>query len=224
MRKTYFNWSSGKDSSMALFEILKSSKFAVKKLITTVNGENDRVSMHGLSKDLLIKQAKATGIPLEIINIPGKINMEEYDEIMRNATEKLKEEGFTDCVFGDIFLEDLRKYREERLKDFTCHFPIWQKDTRTLIKDFIKNGFQAITVCIDNQKLDESFLGCLIDEDFINRLPKDVDPCGENGEFHTFCFDGPIFNAPIAFEKGEKVFKEYEHDGKKFGFWFLDLK
>lgn len=224
MKKTYFNWSSGKDSAMALQQVFTENKLKIEKLVTTLNGENQRITMHGLPVELLKKQAAAIGIPLETIIIPGEVTMEEYSQIMQKATNTLFDKGFRDCVFGDIFLEDLRQYREEKLKAFQCHFPLWKKDTTTLMNDFIKQGFKAITISVDNQKLDKSFLGCEINEAFINRLPEGVDPCGENGEFHTFCFDGPIFSHPIPFEKSESVFKEYEHNQKKLGFWFLDLK
>jgi uncharacterized protein (TIGR00290 family) len=139
-------------------------------------------------------------------------------------------QGFTHAAFGDIFLEDLKIYREQQLASFNLQavFPIWKRDTKQLIQDFISLGFKAILICVNASKLNQSFVGRIIDKDFINDLPEDVDPCGENGEFHTFCFDGPIFRKPITFEIGETVYREYDapsgqNENSKLGFWFCDL-
>ena len=227
--KTYFNWSTGKDSSLALYYIMKDQSFDIDLLFTSVNAHHNRVSMHGLRKELLEIQANSIGIPLETLDLPENPSMDSYNEKMTVAVNQLTSKGFTDCVFGDIFLEDLRIYREEQLTPFgiKSHFPLWKQDTTELITKFIDLGFKAIVLSLNASVLDKSFLGRVIDHDFINDLPDNVDPCGENGEFHTFCFDGPIFKKPINFTKGEEVFKEYKSptkdSTKNIGFWFLDL-
>ncbi len=226
MKKTYFNWSSGKDSSLALYEIKKDPTIHITQLVTTVNSHYNRVSMHGLRIALLEQQANAIGLPLDLIELPENPSMDEYNDLLSTKVNGYQKQGFEHCVFGDIFLEDLRAYREKQLKPFaiTTSFPLWGRDTSFLIKTFVDLGFKAIVICINNQKLDHSFLGRVIDESFINDLPDAVDPCGEYGEFHTFCYDGPIFNEPIAFEKGEETYREYQlNDTETIGYWFLDL-
>lgn len=229
--KTYFNWSSGKDASFALYHLLQDGHYAIEKLITTVNEHHDRVSMHGLRRELLIQQAEAIGIPLQMIDLPEEPDMETYNSILEKTVQSLKSEGYTHCGFGDIFLADLRAYREEQLakQGIQAVFPLWKKDTKELLQAFLSLGFKTITVCVNGQLLDESFVGRVIDQDFINQLPENVDPCGENGEFHTFCFDGPIFKKPIQFEVGEKIYRTYsaktheDTEAQEFGFWFCDL-
>ena len=232
-KKTYLNWSSGKDASFALYEAQKEGNLEVTKLLTSINGHHDRVSMHGLRKQLLFKQAEALGIPLKIVSLPEEPSMEDYSKLMGEAVSELKNEGFADCIFGDIFLEDLRAYREKQLEEvgIRCHFPLWKKNTKELLLNFLDQGFKAITVCVNGELLDESFVGREVDESFLKDLPNNVDPCGENGEFHTFCYDGPIFKHPVKFEVGDKIFREYkapkkdeQHSNeKKMGFWFCDL-
>lgn len=226
MQKAIFNWSSGKDSSYALLKTQQDSSFSVERLLTSINSENDRISMHGLRKELLIRQTDSIGIPLDILEIPPSMDMKNYNALMFDKMTSLKNEGFETSVFGDIFLEDLRDYRENQLNKvgMKAEFPLWKKDTTQLIHDFIEVGFKTIIVAINGNKLDKSFCGRIIDKDFLKDLPKDVDPCGENGEFHTFCFDGPIFSSPVEFSKGEIVGKKYDNpDGGKVGYWFLDL-
>ena len=227
-KKTYFNWSSGKDSSLALYHLQQNPQLQIDRLITTINSHYQRVSMHGLKRELLEVQAEAMGIPVDMIELPAQPTMETYDEIVEKKIGRLVAEGYTDCGFGDIFLEDLRAYREEQLKpfDLSWHFPIWKRDTKALIKEFLDLGFKAIIVCTKDELLGNTFAGRDIDENFIEDLPKSVDPCGENGEFHTFCYDGPIFQHPVKFTLGDKVYREYKNpdkDGKDVGFWFQDL-
>ena len=237
MKKAYFNWSTGKDSSLALYHILQQKEYSVTQLVTTVNKDYERVSMHGLREALLDAQVERLQLPLEKIYFPAEVTMSDYDEAMRKATQKLIEKDFQYGIFGDIFLEDLRKYREEKLQELgiTGVFPLWKQDTKALLKEFISLGFKAITVCVNAKLLDESFVGRILDEDFINDLPDTVDPCGENGEFHTFTFDGPIFSSPIDFTIGEKVLKSYVPSKKEENtcdsdnsswdraFWYCDL-
>ena len=215
---------------MALYELQKDDTIQVDKLLTSVNGHHSRVSMHGLRRTLLEKQAKSIGIPLKILELPEQPSMEDYNRVMNQTVAELKSEGYTSCGFGDIFLEDLRHYREKQLEphNISCRFPLWKKDTRSLISEFLNMGFKAITVCIKAGLLDESFVGRELDASFIRDLPKNVDPCGENGEFHTFCYDGPIFSNPIPFTIGEHVYREYktpnaEDNKDSMGFWFCDL-
>ena len=226
--KTYFNWSSGKDSSLAFYHLKKNNSLNIDKLLTSVNSYHNRVSMHGLRRELLEQQAQSVGLPLEVIELPEEPSMEDYNSLMNRHITDLKSQGYTDCGFGDIYLEDLRAYREKQLKpyDITCHFPLWKQETKAVISDFLDLGFKAIVICIKSEVLDKSFVGREIDEDFIHDLPPQVDPCGENGEFHTFCFDGPIYNTPIQFEVGETIYREYKNPEPKAnpsGFWFCDL-
>lgn len=211
MKKAYFNWSSGKDSALALYKILKEKEYKVDKLVTNVNQDFQRVSMHGLHESLLDAQAKSLGIPLEKIEFPADVTMDLYNQKMKEKTTQLKSEGYNHVIFGDIFLEDLRKYRDTKLKEVGIKgvYPLWKKDTKELLKEFLDSGFKTITVCVNAKLLGKEFVGRVIDEEFINDLPNDIDVCGENGEFHTFCFDGPIFKNPIEFEIGEKVLKSY---------------
>ena len=210
--KTYFNWSSGKDSALALYYMKQDKSLNIDRLLTSVNSSYDRVSMHGTRREMLRLQAESIGLPLNTIELQEEPSMEDYTRIMNATVADLKSDGYTHCGFGDIFLEDLKKYREQQLKqhDIQCVFPLWQKDTSQLIKDFIQLGFKSVVVCTNANLLDDSFLGRQIDENFINDLPANVDPCGENGEFHTFCFDGPIFSQPVEFELGEKIHREYK--------------
>lgn len=200
----YLNWSSGKDAAFALYT-LQNEGIAVKKLVTTINTETERVSMHGLSKKLLIKQAEAIGIPLKLIELHGEVSMETYNDTMSKAVTQLKDGGFETSVFGDIFLEDLRAYREEQLKtlEMQAHFPLWNLNTKALAQDIIDKGFKAIVICTNNSKLPVSFCGREYDRSFLEDLPDSVDPCGEHGEFHTFIYDGPIFKHPVRFSLGD---------------------
>ncbi|CAM1333705.1 diphthine--ammonia ligase [Tenacibaculum aestuariivivum] len=211
MKKAYFNWSSGKDSAFALYKILQQKEYQIEKLITNVNEDYQRVSMHGLHENLLDAQAKSIAIPLEKIYFPADVTMDLYNEKMKAKTDELKLLGFNNAIFGDIFLEDLKKYRDSKLQEvgITGVYPLWKQDTKTLLREFLALGFKTITVCVNAKLLGEEFVGRIIDEDFINELPDNVDVCGENGEFHTFCFDGPIFKNSIEFEIGEKLLKSY---------------
>ncbi|KDN53814.1 Dph6-related ATP pyrophosphatase [Flavobacterium seoulense] len=240
MNKALFNWSSGKDSALALYKILQNPDFSIEYLLTSVNQQFQRISMHGVRVELLEQQAKSIGIPLEIMQIPEMPTMEVYENVMQERLEKLKKEGITHSVFGDIFLEDLRQYREDKLVTMGLEgvFPIWKVPTKDLIQEFISLGFKTIVVCVNERFLDKSFVGRIIDQQFIDDLPDAVDVCGENGEFHTFTFDGPIFKKPIDFEIGEIVYRKYEKPKQEtsntacdtndtsafdFGFWYCDL-
>ena len=228
--KAIFNWSGGKDSSLCLHKVLSENSFDIQFLLTTLNGANKRVSMHGVSEDLLDQQANSIDIPLKKIHLPEYHSMGEYDKIISDFLTEAKSEDIHISIFGDIFLEDLREYREKQLEklDFNAEFPLWKISTKELAKEFINKGFKAIIVSVDGRYLDKSFAGRIYDESFLKNLPNNVDPCGENGEFHSFVFDGPIFRYPVEFKKGEIVYKEYKSHGKEnpkesFGFWYCDL-
>lgn len=207
--KTFLNWSGGKDALFALHK--KSEEFTVDKLVTTFNSENNRVNMHGLRKELIEKQAESLDIPLMPIYLKPNISLPDYNKFMNLQLEKLKKEGYSHSMYGDILLEDLKFYREEQLKKIGLKtvFPLWEKDTEQMIRDFIETGYKALVVVTNNKVLDASFCGRILDEDFIKDLPPEVDPCGENGEFHTFVFDGPLFKKRVPFEIGDIVEKHY---------------
>lgn len=222
------NWSSGKDSALALFYLLHGNQFEVLKLLTSVNTQFDRISMHGVRHSLLQKQAAAIRIPLDILAIPGEVSMEDYNQLMKQKMNSLIEEGISHAAFGDLALEDLKLYREQKLAEvgMTAVFPLWKKDTNQTVREFISLGFKAITVCADAKFLDDSFVGRIIDDQFLADLPANVDPCGENGEFHSFVFDGPIFSKPVEFELGEKSkrnFESKENAQWNNSFWYCDL-
>lgn len=211
MNKAYLNWSSGKDSALSLYYANNQTDYKVEKLLTTINKDAGRVTMHGVRKELLLEQADKLNLPIEISELSAETSMDEYNREMRKVTDSLKSNGFTHSVFGDIFLEDLKAYREKQLHTagLKAIFPLWKRDTKELISEFIELGFKAIVVCTNSKYLDDSYCGRIIDHSFVSELPGSVDPCGENGEFHTFVFDGPLFESPVDFEIGEKVYKSY---------------
>lgn len=167
--------------------------------------------MHGLHEDLLAAQVKSVGLPLEKIKFPANVTMDLYNQKMKIKTAALKADGLNYAIFGDIFLEDLKAYRDKKLAEVAIEgvYPLWKKDTKALLQEFLSLGFKAITVCVNAKLLGEEFVGRVIDEQFIKDLPENIDVCGENGEFHTFVFDGPIFKKPVDFVIGEKVKKSY---------------
>lgn len=240
-KKAYFNWSSGKDSALALYKIQQQNEYEIDLLVTTVNKEFDRVSMHGLRKELLERQVAAIGLPLQTIPFDAQVTMDEYSKTMKEVMNALVDQGYTHGVFGDIFLDDLRKYRDEKLVEAGVQgvYPLWKQSTKELMQEFLALGFKAITVCVNASMLGEEFVRRIIDQQFIDDLPDNVDVCGENGEFHTFVFDGPIFTEPVTFEIGEKVLRSYslhkndddnchqsseEQKNYDTQFWYCDLK
>jgi len=208
--KVLFTWSGGKDSDMALYELQKGSAYEVSALLTTVTEKYDRVSMHGVRRILLEKQAESLGLPLEKIFISEKSSNEEYEAKMKEKLTSYKSRGILSVVFGDIFLEDLKKYREENLSKIGMKaiFPIWKQDTTKLAGRFIDSGFKAVITCVDTNVLDKNFAGRIFDKEFLSDLPPSIDPCGENGEFHSFVFDGPVFKKKISFKIGETVLRD----------------
>lgn len=204
---------------------MKDPGYRVEYLLTSVNVHHQRVSMHGLRAELLHRQVSAIGIPSGILNLPEQPDNDTYEKCMEQKVKELCAQGFTHAAFGDIFLEDLRQYRE--VQSARCNvravFPLWKRDTKQLMLEFLGAGFKAVVVCVNASLLDQSFAGRVVDECFIRDLPGNVDPCGENGEFHTFCYDGPIFREPVLFTRGEVIYREYETGAAKNGFWFCDL-
>jgi diphthamide synthase (EF-2-diphthine--ammonia ligase) len=204
--RSYMNWSGGKDSSLCLHYILQDARYSVDCLLTSVNAAHNRISMHGVRRELLEQQAEAIGLP-------------------------------SHAVFGDIFLEDLKRYREEKLQtvDMQAVFPLWKIPTKQLMDDFLRSGFKAVIVCVNEKFLDKSFCGRLIDESFVRDLPANVDVCGENGEYHSYVFDGPVFKYPVPYIKGEIVERRYSapqtasntcnpmDKASDYSFYFCDL-
>lgn len=218
MENILFSWSGGKDSALALYEIQKTKNYNVIALLTTITDVYDRISMHGVRSILLQRQADSLGYKLEMIQIkPGATN-EEYERSLETVLQKYKNQGVSSVVFGDIFLEDLKRYREEKLSKIGMKgiFPLWGKDTNQLISRFIELGFKAVTTCVDLQVLDKKYAGQQIDKAFVDNLPPGIDVCGENGEFHSFVYAGPNFKYDIIFTTGEKVLRDER-------FYFCDL-
>jgi uncharacterized protein (TIGR00290 family) len=208
--KVLFTWSGGKDSALALYEMQQGREYEIVALLTTVTAGYDRISMHGVRRVLLQRQAESLGLPLEEVLISQRASNEEYESQMRQVLEKYVAADVRCVAFGDIYLEDLRVYREQNLARIGMRavFPLWKRDTQELMCTFIDLGFKAVTVCVDTQALDECFAGRELDDQFLRELPTTVDPCGENGEYHSFVYDGPIFRRRVNWVKGETVLRE----------------
>lgn len=204
------SWSGGKDSCLTLAEILRHERFSVEALLTTVTEGYDRISMHGVRRALLEQQAAALGIPLEVVFIPQAATNDVYQARMEASFERYRTAGVTTIAFGDLFLADIRKYREQWLAraGMTPIFPIWLRDTRELARQFIDVGFEAILSCVDTRVLDCAFAGRSFDTALLADFPEGIDPCGENGEFHTFVSEGPIFRRNVPVVRGEVVRRE----------------
>jgi len=217
--KVVVAWSGGKDAAQALYELIGRDEVEVVSLLTTLTEGYDRSSMHGVRRSLLERQAEALGYALGEVHIPQNCSNETYDARMRQSLEQFREQGVTTAVFGDLFLQDIRAYREERMSriGMRCLFPLWGKPTQETARRFLDLGFRSIVVCVDTKVLDGSFTGRDYDRDFIQNLPPGVDPCGENGEFHTFVYDGPIFKKPVSVERGDIVLRDER-------FCYCDLK
>lgn len=232
MKKAIFAWSGGKDSSLALHRILEEGEFEILGLLTTLNKEFKRISMHGVREELLDIQAASIGIPLIKMWVEEGTN-EEYEKNMEAVLEEYKAKGITHVIFGDIFLEDLKEYRNKNLAKVGLqgYYPLWKEKTNDLIVEFLALGFKTITCCINDRFLSKNHVGNSITTEWISNLPSQVDPCGENGEFHTFCYDGPIYNKPINIVASEKIYKPLdqkyiskEQGPQTKGFWFSELK
>jgi uncharacterized protein (TIGR00290 family) len=214
------SWSGGKDSALALWAIRAQGADAaarVEALVTTVTDGYERVSMHGVRRELVRAQAEAIGLPLIEARIPPAASNERYEQVMRETLAPFRAKGITRVVFGDLHLEDVRAYRERLLAslDMTPLFPLWGTDTARLARRFVALGFRAVLVCVDPRQVPAGLCGRELDEALLRELPEGADPCGERGEFHTFVYDGPIFGQPIPVHRGQVVERE--------GFWFCDL-
>jgi uncharacterized protein (TIGR00290 family) len=216
-RKTVLSWSSGKDSAWALHMLRGISDVEVVGLMTTVNQLHQRVAIHAVRLELLQRQAEALGLPLQVIDLPSPCTNSHYETAMDKFVDESKRRGIECLAFGDLFLADIKEYRETKLAGtgITPLFPLWQTPTDYLAKEMISSGLRAVVTCVDPQHLPLSFAGREFNEEFLTDLPNHVDPCGERGEFHTFAFDGPMFEEPVSIEVGAVV----ERDG----FVYADL-
>lgn len=225
------NWSSGKDAALAYHLISQQNNYEVTNLLTTLSAEHDRVFMHGIKEKLLDMQAERMKLPLMKVKLPASPDDEIYKQAMLRTMTDLKSRGVTVAAYGDIFLEDLKAYRETQLKEagMTALFPLWKKDSNELVKLVEQSEIEAIIVCVNEKYLGKEFLGKQINTEFLSSLPANVDPCGENGEFHTFVYNTPFFSSPIPIVTGEIVYKTYSptsdaDKGWDTGFYFLDVE
>ena len=216
--KVLLTWSGGKDSAMALYELQRNHDYEISVLLTTVTEDYNRISMHGVQTILLEQQAECLGLAIEKVYITKNSSNEEYEAKMRDKLMHYQSRGVLSVVFGDIFLEDLRKYREENLSKIGIRgfFPLWTRDTTELAHRFIDLGFKAVITCVDSNVLAKIFVGRIFDEQFLSELPPTVDPCGENGEFHSFVYEGPIFRKRVLYKKGDVVLRDNR-------FYYCDL-
>jgi uncharacterized protein (TIGR00290 family) len=216
--KAILTWSGGKDSALALYDLQVNNTYKVSVLLTNMTEGYDRISMHGVQSVLLERQGESLGLPVEKIYLTRHASNDEYEAKMRETLMCYRRRGILSVVFGDIFLEDVRRYREENLLrvEMKAVFPLWKRDTTKLARRFIDLGFKAVITCVDSRALDKTFVGRGFDDMFLSQLPPDVDPCGENGEFHSFVYNGPIFRERILYKKGEVVLQDNR-------FYYCDL-
>lgn len=218
MKKALLSWSGGKDCALALARVREQQEYDVIGLLTTVTEDVDRISMHGVRRELLEVQAEALQLPLDIVYIPPSVTNKVYEQRMAAALKHHRDDGVETVIFGDMLLTDIRSYREEQLARFgiEAHFPLWGEATDRLVERFVEEGYKAITVCVDREQLSRQFIGRKLDKDFLDELPDTADPCGENGEYHTFVYGGPVFSSSIPVQKGDIVLR----DGR---FYYCDL-
>jgi uncharacterized protein (TIGR00290 family) len=216
-KKALVSWSSGKDSAWALQVLRRSNEYEIVGLLTTINSNFDRVAMHGVRRELVEVQADAARLPLWKVPLPWPCSNQEYEAAMNSAYARASDAGVDVVAFGDLFLEDVRQYREDRMRglDLNPVFPLWKLDTRQLVKDMWADGVRSRIVCLDSRKLPASFAGRDLNQQLVDEFPPGIDPCGENGEFHTFVYDGPMFAQAIAVQSGDVVTRD--------GFVFIDL-
>jgi len=233
-QKVTVSWSGGKDSAFALYKILVSGEYDVAGLHTVIDEKSKRVGLHGVREEMIRLQAEAIGLPIEFILLPAAEDHDQYESVMKTYYRLCKQGGVDGVVFGDIFLEDLKHYREKLLRDSALVpiFPLWKIDSLVVVNDFINSGFKTLVCSANASIFTEDQVGKTIDDAFVARLPLGVDACGENGEFHTFVYDGPIFKNAIAYKLADVVKKSYHYskindDGKKqdieSSFWFQDF-
>lgn len=223
-RKIVVSFSGGKDSILALYRLQQSEEWEINSLLTTLTEDYERTTMHGVRNELLEMQAQSLGLPLRVVWIPKDCPNDMYQQRMKKAVDDIKAEGIQYIMFGDIFLEDVKKYREKMLNGtgITPVFPIWGESTEHIIDEFLRKGFKTVVCCSDTLKIDASFTGRVIDEQFKRDYPKKHDICGENGEFHTFVFDGPNFSYPITYRLGEtRIVKDMISEEDRF--YYVDI-
>ena len=217
-KKTLMSWSSGKDSAWALYKLQQDPEIELLGLFCTVNSEFDRVAMHGVRVELLRMQAQSIGLPLDIIELPWPCSNQDYEQVMAVFTAEAKSKNIDHFAFGDLFLEDVRDYRVEKLAGSGIEpiFPLWGLSTDRLARQMIRSGLRTLVTCIDPKQLAQSFVGVEFDDEFLASLPATVDPCGENGEFHSFVFDGPMFKQKIDISVADIALRD--------GFLFADIQ
>lgn len=227
MKKVVFNWSGGKDSALALYKILKNKEYKVISLLTTVNRDSKRSTMHNIPLSVLKKQAESIGLPLYIVDLTPKGTMEDYESAMTEAVNHFIKLGVKHFAFGDIFLHDVRSYREKQLEKYGIEViePLWDKTSEQIMDEFINSGLQTVIVTTTEGLLDEQFIGKTIDSALVKSFPDNIDICGENGEYHTFCYAGEIFSYTIDFSLGVPTRHTYPiklEDGsiKEYSYWF----
>lgn len=216
-KKTLLSWSSGKDSAWALHVLRRQTDLEIVGLVTTINEVHQRVAIHGVRRELLERQAEAVELPLQIVDLPSPCSNDDYESAMRSLISEARGSGVECMAFGDLFLQDIRRYREEKMAGtgITPLFPLWEMDTRQLAGEMIGRGLRAYVSCLDPKKVPVSCAGREFNDELLRNLPPEVDPCGENGEFHTFAFDGPMFARPLRIAPGEVVTRD--------GFVYADL-
>ncbi len=229
--RAVFNWSGGKDSALALYKILQEGRFEVIALLTTINRDTRRSTMHGIPLTLLQRQAESIGIPLHVVDLTPQGGMTDYESAMSKAVKHFQEKGVRHFIFGDIFLHDVRSYREKKLSPYGIEVvePLWNKTSEEIMEEFLASGLRTIVITTTAEILDERFLGRHIDRDFIHDLPPEADVCGENGEYHTFCYAGGIFHSPIPYRLGDPIRATYPvklDDGtvKEYTYCFANLQ
>ncbi|PVU85329.1 hypothetical protein BB559_000579 [Furculomyces boomerangus] len=228
--KTVFNWSGGKDSSLALYKILQQKQYDVVALLTTVNRDSKKSTMHNIPNELLERQAERIGIPLYIVDLIPEGNMADYEREMTKAVNHFKDIGVTHFVFGDIFLQDIYEHRKKNLEPhgITVVEPLWGKTSEKVMQEFFASGLKTIIVTTMADVLGEKYIGKHIDQTLVNDMPENADICGENGEYHTFCYAGPIFSSPVPYTLGKPTKKTFNiklDDGtsKDYSYWFANL-
>ena len=229
--KAVFNWSGGKDSALALYKVLREGRYEVVSLLTTVNRASRRSSMHDIPVALLEKQAESIGLPLYVVDLTPQGTMGDYNEALRHACRHFVDRGVTHFIFGDIFLHDVRSYREKQLAPWGIRVvePLWDRTPGQVMEDFLASGLRSVVVTVTEGMLDKSFLGRQLDRQFVDDFPPEADVCGEQGEYHTFCYAGGMFRTPVPFSLGcpeRRVYPIGLDDGsvREYAYWFADLQ
>lgn len=229
-KKAIFNWSGGKDSALALLKAIQSGEYEIVALLTTVNKDTKRSTMHAIPESLLQRQADSIGIPLHVVDMTPKGDISDYNTVMYEVTQTYKVQGVTHFIFGDIYLHDVRSYREKQLTPHGIEVvePLWDKTSEEVVGEFLQSGLKTVIVTTWAEKLSREYIGKTIDKQLIELLPPDIDVCGENGEYHTLCYDGPLFRYPVPFSLGEPFLFSHEvgmEDGSKqtFSYWFANI-